>query len=82
MQGASKIPVEMHSKDLGLQVREAPEDTNKGGLVGKAQSIGDVAAGDLVPVVLAEAAIVDQPGAGDVEVAGHGGLPGTNGRFS
>ena len=71
----------MHSKDLGLLVREASEDTNKGDLVGKAQSIGDAPAGDLVPVALEKAAIVDQP-AGDVEVAGHGGLPGTNGPFS
>ena len=46
-------------------------------------SIGDAsAAGDLVPVALEEAAIADQPGAGDVEVGGHGGLPGTNARFS
>ena len=67
----------------GLLVREAPEDTNKGDLVGEAQSIGDAAAaGDLLPVALKEAAIADQPGAGDVEVGGHGGLPGTNARFS
>ena len=53
----------------GLLVREAPEDTNKGDLVGEAQSIGDAAAaGDLLPVALKEAAIADQPGAGDVEV--------------
>ena len=67
----------------GLLVREAPEDTNKGDLVGEAQSIGDAAAaGDLLSVALKEAAIADQPGAGDVEVGGHGGLSGTNARFS
>ena len=67
----------------GLLVPEAPKDTHKGELVGKAQSIGDAAAaGDLVPVALEEAAIADQPGAGDVEIGGHGGLPETNGRFS